>query len=272
MSSIAHPIAPADLQRRRLCLGLPALALGGMLGGCASGPTTGAEPAVTAAPGAVVPFSSAAADGSLPRGWAPYVMRRDLPRTRYQTCHQDGKTVLHAQGTGTSSGLQCQVSVDPVQTPWLRWQWRVNEMDARATIDDEDLSDTPTRIIIGFEGDLSRLSFRDRLIFEQVELFTGHKLPFATLMYVWDGQLPVEHVRQHERTGRVRYLVAESGQTQLRQWLAVERNVMADYERVFGEAPGRISSVGVLTDSDDLKSPTEAWYGDIGFFGRPASA
>jgi len=272
MSSIAHPRAPADLQRRRLCMGLPALALGGMLGGCASAPASRAAPAVAVAPGEVVPFSSAGADGGLPRGWAPYVMRRDLPRTQYQTCRQDGRTVLHAQGTGTSSGLQCQVSVDPVQTPWLRWQWRVNEMDARATIGDEDISDTPTRIIIGFEGDMSRLSFRDRLIFEQVELFTGHKLPFATLMYVWDGQLPVEHVRHHERTGRVRYLVAESGESQLRQWLSVERNVMADYQRVFGEAPGRISSVGVLTDSDDLKSPTEAWYGDIGFFGRPAGA
>lgn len=270
MSPTLATTATSALQRRRLCLGLPALALGGLLGGCASAPASRREPVVAAAPGEVVPFSSAGADGGLPRGWAPYVMRRDLPRTQYQTCHQDGRTVLHAQGTGTSSGLQCQVDVNPEQTPWLRWQWRVNEMDARATIADEDLSDTPTRIIIGFDGDLSRLSFRDRLIFEQVELFTGHRLPYATLMYVWDGHLPVEHVRQHERTSCVRYLVAESGKSRLHRWLTVERNVMADYQRVFGEAPGHISSVGVLTDSDDLKTPTEAWYGDIGFFGRPA--
>jgi hypothetical protein len=62
--------------------------------------------------------------------------------------------------------------------------------------------------------------------------------------------------------------VAESGPQRLGRWLSVERDVIADYQRVFGEAPGRITSVGVLTDGDDLKNHVEAWYGDIGFFGQ----
>jgi hypothetical protein len=46
--------------------------------------------------------------------------------------------------------------------------------------------------------------------------------------------------------------------------------VLADYQRVFGEAPsGPIVSVGVLTDSDDLKNHVEAWYGDIGLYAEP---
>jgi len=39
--------------------------------------------------------------------------------------------------------------------------------------------------------------------------------------------------------------------------------VVADYQQVFGEAPGNIIGVGVLTDADALKINLEAWYGDI---------
>jgi hypothetical protein len=157
--------------------------------------------------------------------------------------------------------------------PLLRWQWRVDHVNVQATLGEEDAADTVSRIIVGFEGDKSRLSLRDRMVFEQVELFTGHVLPFATLMYVWDGQLPVEHVHVHPRTGRVRYIVAETGTRNAGKWLNFERDVVADYTRVYGEPPtGRISSVGVLTDSDNLKQRAEAWYGDITFHGRSGSA
>ncbi|HSV45339.1 MAG TPA: DUF3047 domain-containing protein [Ramlibacter sp.] len=62
-------------------------------------------------------------------------------------------------------------------------------------------------------------------------------------------------------------LVVESGAERSGRWLAYERDLRADFERAFGEAPGPIISVGVLTDSDDLKVEVDAWYGDIGLFG-----
>ena len=62
---------------------------------------------------------------------------------------------------------------------------------------------------------------------------------------------------------KLRYLVVESGSAALGQWHAYRRNVAADYQRVYGEPPGRLIGVGVLTDSDDLKGSAEAWYGDL---------
>ena len=38
---------------------------------------------------------------------------------------------------------------------------------------------------------------------------------------------------------------------------------------MFGEEPGRMTEVGVLTDTDNTGASVEAWYGDIEF--RPAS-
>ena len=121
-------------------------------------------------------------------------------------------------------------------------------------------------------GDISRLPLRDRLFYEQVELFTGNKLPYATLTYVWDGQLPAGRVVPYARTPRIQYQVVESGPSRLGRWLSYERNVVQDFVRVFGQWPPKhISSVGVLTDSDDLKNQVEAWYGDIGLFASPAA-
>ncbi|KNZ33209.1 MAG: hypothetical protein AD742_07760 [Methylibium sp. NZG] len=241
-----------------------------LLSGCASAPELAAGAAER---GAVVPFSQLPANGAPPVGWAPYIIRRDLPKTSYAVERRDGRSVLHANADCARSGLHCPVHIDPAATPWLRWQWRVDALHEDATVGNDDAEDTPVRLVVAFAGDVSRLPLRDRIFFEQVELFTGNKLPFATLTYVWDGQLPVGRVVPYARTPRIQYQVVESGPARLGQWLAYERNVVEDFTRVFGQAPpGHISSVGVLTDSDDLKNQVEAWYGDIGLFAGPQQA
>ena len=237
---------------------------GGLLSACASPPL--ATPQV-ADLGAVVPFSQLPVDGHVPTGWAPYIIRRDLAKTAYAIEQRDGRNVLHASAEAARSGLHCKVDIDPATHPWLRWQWRVDSMHEEATVGDDDAEDTPARVIVAFSGDVSRLPLRDRLFFEQVELFTGNSLPFATLTYVWDGQLPVGRVVPYARSPRIQYQVVESGPAHLGQWVSYERNVAQDFFKVFGQMPpGHITSVGVLTDSDDLKNQVEAWYGDIGLF------
>ncbi len=270
--------APASLKidrrRRRVVCALPgvgvALMGGGLLSGCASPPPA---PVSAAEHGAVVPFSQQPAVGEVPSGWLPYIIRRDLAKTSYAVERVDGRNVLHANADCSRSGLHCPVDIDPAAMPWLRWQWRVDALHERATVNDDDAEDTPARVIVAFDGDVSRLPLRDRLFYEQVELFTGNKLPYATLTYVWDGQLPVGRVVPYARSARIQYQVVESGPGRLGRWLAYERNVVQDFVKVFGQLPpGHITSVGVLTDSDDLKNQVEAWYGDIGLFASPLSS
>jgi hypothetical protein len=251
-------------QRRRLLASVPGLWLaaagGGLVSGCASRPAVQAAAATT-----VPPFSRSAGEGELPLGWLPYIIRRDRELTQYEATRVDGRTVLHAVADSARSGLHCPVNIDPNDTPWLRWQWRVDAPCPDATVGDDDAEDTPVRIVVAFEGDMSRLSLRDQLFHDQVQLFTGNELPYATLTYVWDGQLPTGRVVPYTRTSRIQYQVVESGVARQGQWLNYERNVVEDFKAVFGEAPGRVINVGLLTDSDDLKNRIEAWYGDIGF-------
>jgi hypothetical protein len=171
--------------------------------------------------------------------------------------------VLHARADAAATGLRCPVRIDPVTRPRLQFSWRVSSISQQTSVDTPEQDDAPARVIVAFDGDPARLSLRDRLIFDQVELFTGQRLPFATLMYVWGANLPPETVVRNHRTSRIHYLTVESGPRRLGQWLNYERDVVADFKRVYGEAPGLISSVGVLTDSDALKHEQQAWYGDI---------
>ena len=119
--------------------------------------------------------------------------------------------------------------------------------------------------MLAFDGDLSRLTLRDQMFQEMVEAVTGYTVPYATLIYVWDGKAPPESIFRNPRSDRIRYLVVESGGGNTGRWLSYRRNVVRDYRRVFLEEPGGIHGVGVMTDSDDLKTHSEAWYCDVEF-------
>ena len=211
----------------------------------------------------MLPFSGTAA-GAVPAGWHPFAIRRDLRPTHYAAAADAGRQVLHAQAQASATGLRCPVHILPKDVTRLRFSWRAGQVPAQANVAEAEHDDAPVRLVLAFDGDESRLPLRDRLFFEQVELFTGHRLPFATLMYVWDGgHHAPETVHRNHRSQRIQYLTVESGPQRAGQWLHYQRDVAADYLRVFGEPAGAITSVGVLTDTDALKLDNEAWYGDI---------
>jgi hypothetical protein len=245
-------------ERRHLLAWLGSLPV--LAGGCAVQPLRGDG---TPAPAQVARFSDSPADGSLPLGWDEYRVRRDIPPSRYFCVADGGGTVLRATSQRGSSGLRCAVDADTAQRPFIEWRWRVQAVPAGARADELELDDSPARVVLAFDGDIASLPLRDRLFFEQVELFTGQRLPYAMLMYVWDATLPLGQVVSYSRSGRIRNLVVHSGLQGTGRWQSHRRNVVEDFRQAFGEAPGRLVSVGVLTDADDLKQPMSTDYGDI---------
>jgi Protein of unknown function (DUF3047) len=211
------------------------------------------------------PFSTAPVVDGWPQGWAPHIMRRDRRATEYRSVTKQGRQVLEATARSSTSGLRCDVDIDPVEQPWVRWEWRTDDFPEGVDIADDDRDDSPARLVLTFDGDMGRLSPRDRAFFEFVRLITGQQLPYATLMYTWDGKAAVEDVIAYPRTGRIQYLVVERGADGAGRWLGYRRNVREDFKRVFGEEPGRIRHVGVLADSDDLQLDLTSWFADIRF-------
>jgi hypothetical protein len=145
----------------------------------------------------------------------------------------------------------------------LRFSWRVDRLIDEADLSDVDRSDSPARIIVAFDGDHARLAPRTRTMYELAETLTGERPPFATLMYVWDNRLPVETIVRSGRSDRVRKVVLESGSAHLGRWCAYERDIVQDYRRAFGEEPGRVLGIALMTDADNTQGVAEAWYGDV---------
>jgi hypothetical protein len=89
-------------------------------------------------------------------------------------------------------------------------------------------------------------------------------------MYVWCNRRAAGSVITNPRTDRIRKVVVESGPGKLNRWLDYRRDVRADFERAFGEAPGALVGVGIMSDSDNTHAVARAWYGPLRF--QPAAA
>ena len=126
-----------------------------------------------------------------------------------------------------------------------------------------DAEDSPVRVVLAFDGDRSRFSPRNAMLSELTRTITGEEMPYAVLMYVWSNDLPVGTVIINPRTDRIRKIVVESGHERLGRWLRYDRDVRADFIRAFEESPGVLQSLAIMTDTDNTRGKTQAWYGEI---------
>jgi hypothetical protein len=156
-----------------------------------------------------------------------------------------------------------KVNVSADQLGRARWAWRVDRLNAQASVADVDREDAVARVIFAFDGDRSRLSARNRAMFDLARALTGEEPPYATLMYVWETSKPVDTVVVNPRSDRIRKLVVDSGPGHLGTWRVHERDLVVDFERAFGEKPGALVAIGKMTDADNTQARAEAWYGPI---------
>mgnify|MGYP000382029180 CR=1 FL=1 len=194
--------------------------------------------------------------------WTPVLLPAKL-RTAFQLEKHDQRIAVQADAQSSASMLRQRLNVPPDQLGRLQFQWQIEGLIAQADMGERDSEDSPVRLILAFEGDRSRFSAKNAMLSDLTEALTGEPLPYATLMYVWCNHRPVESVIVNPRTDRVRKLVMESGAAHIKQWRQYERNVRADFEKAFGEPPGALVGIAIMTDTDNTRSHAKAWYGDI---------
>jgi hypothetical protein len=213
----------------------------------------------------VPPFSQARTGATIPTGWSPIKINEQKKPTVYDFVDDQGTVVLHAAADGAASLLGHRTSSDLREAPIIAWRWKVSRLIASADNAVATKEDSPARIVLEFDGDKSKLSLADRSTITTGKILSGRELPFATLMYIWSNKEPVGKVIQNPRTARVQMIVASSGEAGVGAWQTLSRNAVEDYRRAFGEEPGKLTGVAVLTDTDNTGERVEAWYGDIAF-------
>lgn len=183
--------------------------------------------------------------------------------TQYTHTTHEGRRAIHALADSSASMWRRKVSVPPEKLGSVKLSWWVDRLMAQAHVGDADHEDAVARVIFAFEGDRDKLSARTQALFDLAQLLTGEAPPYATLMYVWDTHAEVGSVIVNPRSDRVRKIVLDSGPGGLKRWRDHQRNLAEDFQKAFGETPGRLVGIAVMTDGDNTRSRAQAWYGAI---------
>ncbi|CAN7406777.1 DUF3047 domain-containing protein [Pseudorhodoferax sp. LjRoot39] len=238
--------------------------------GCASWRSEQDEPVAVAAI-AQTPWAMA----SLPQVDGKPWQRLPLPgkrETQFDPVRADGRAALAVTADASASMVRRQVHVPADALGQLSFSWKVPALIAGADMAARDADDAPVRLVLAFEGDRSRFSAKNAMLSELARALTGEEMPYATLMYVWCNSRAPGSVIMNPRTDRIRKIVVESGSDGLGQWRDYERDVRADFVRAFGEEPGALVAVGIMTDSDNTGSHVRAWYGPLNLHRSMAAA
>ena len=212
----------------------------------------------------VTEFSSAAPGAALPGGWKIWTLARFKKPTSYDLIRKDGATVVEARADGSASALLHALDrLDAREHRELLWRWKIEDLIKNQDNTKSATEDSPVRLVVRFDGDRSKLDPLERIFSAQVKAVTGQELPYATLMYIWARNNPVEAVITSRFTDRIKMLVVESGPDKGGQWQEMRRDIYEDFKRAYGEEPGPITGIGIMTDTDNTGEKTRAWYGDI---------
>jgi hypothetical protein len=58
-------------------------------------------------------------------------------------------------------------------------------------------------------------------------------------------------------------IAVQSGKSRINRWIWEKRNLIEDYEMLFGTAPPGLSGIVILTDTDQTNEGVEAWYSSV---------
>ena len=245
----------------QLCPRVLLLGLALLLAACAGLPRhPGASTSPSEQAAALVPTS-------WPQTWQHFALP-GKQTTEYSRARVDGRDTMAAHAASSASLMRKAVNIPSEELDHIRFSWKVPDLIEQADLSVRENADSPVRIVLAFDGDRSKFSAKNAILSELSHVITGEPMPYATLMYVWSNKRAAGSVITSARTDRIRKIVVESGAMNLNQWLDYERNIRADFEKAFGEAPGALVGVGIMTDTDNTRTTSRAWYGPVSLAGR----
>jgi len=208
----------------------------------ATGPLRAADPAPL-----VVEDWSKQPEGKtgIPDGWKG--QNWGSPKYDFRIETQGGRKVLRVKSQDDSSTISKEAKVDVKDRPILQWSWQAVTLpkggDARKSATD----DQAAQLYVTFPR--FPQAVRSRII-----------------SYLWDTTAPAGSLFKSEKTGLVTYVVVRSGPAEAGKWVTESRNVLEDYKKIYGEAPGEeVGAVSISIDSNDTHSSAESYFGEILF-------
>jgi len=209
------------------------------------------------------PRFSVSHPGATVNGWQTVLLSSNKQPTEYTLVTDEGTVVLRANAHNSASLLAWRTDFDPRSFPILAWRWKVMRPIAGADTRERRGEDSPARVIVSFSGNQASLRASDRAAGVLAEAISGHALPYAVVMYIWGAKVAPESTTTSALTSRIRMIAVASDEEGTGRWQSYRRNLADDYRRVFGEEPGHVTAIELMTDTDNTGGVAETFYGDL---------
>ena len=134
------------------------------------------------------------------------------------------------------------VDVNPFETRYLTWRWRVTQLPADGDFRRASTDDQAAQVLV---------AFADRRI----------------LTYIWDSNAPKGTARHASSIPLVHIfaVVCESGSAEMNRWVFEARDVAADFERAYGRPAPLVKGLRLQINSQHTGSIAESYFGEVAF-------
>jgi hypothetical protein len=178
-------------------------------------------------------------NGRMPSNWQIKVVHG---KPEMSVCTDDQASCLHLKATKSSFGLERGVDVNPEQTRYLTWRWKVTQLPGGGDFRHTTTDDQAAQVLVAFS---------DRRI----------------LSYIWDSTAPKGTAQSASSIPLVHIfaVVCESGGADANRWVSETRDVVADYQRAYGRSTPQIKGLRLQINSQHTGTTAEAYFGEVAF-------
>ncbi len=180
-------------------------------------------------------------------GQAAWDERSFVGHTRYTFIQENGTETIKGETAGTASVLYRRDKVNLTETPVLRWRWKINNTyGSEINEQSRDGDDYPARLYVVVKTGL---------------------FPWQTLAvnYVWSSSGQVGDTWPSAYTEKSQMVAVQAGERNVGRWLSEERNVVADFKRLFDVDVSTLDGYAIMVDGDNTGRSATAWFSQIRF-------
>lgn len=187
------------------------------------------------------PFST---DNAL-KEWEEKIFRGKVV---YRIEKNEPLSYVRAKSDKAASALYYRIKLDAKrQKPVINWKWSVYkfpEKKNKENIETENEDDFAARVYVIFPA----------------MFFTNSKV----LEYIWAETLPEGLIGTSPYSKNIKLIVLKSGPNPDKKWFQEDRDITADYIKVFGVKPEYdIGAVAFMTNTEHTGSSADATYDEI---------
>lgn len=179
--------------------------------------------------------------GKFPSGWLS--MDGKSAVKVYSVQAEGDKKFLHADSKGSRVQIGLEKKWALKEFPILQWQWRAVLFPVGTNEREKSGNDSVLGIYVVF----------------------GHWPFIKAIKYIWSDTLPAGASFSSPFAKGTKILVVRSGRSLMGMWAMEKRDVLFDYQQLFGEEEKNpiASGIAILTDSDNTNSSAIGDYAAI---------